>query len=328
MIGSSSGGLLAANLLSPFVLAFVLGVIAKRLGSNLSLPKDVYDGLSTYLLFAIGLKGGARLAQAPLDQLLAPTGAALALGVITPVVAFAVLRLAGGMSRVNAGAIAAHYGSVSAVTFIAAQGLVQQRGDAAEPFLPALLAIMEVPGLVVGLALGLAGANRGDRPLRQVLHEIVLGKTLVLLLGGLAIGAAVGPERLAPVQPFFEGLFPGALTLFLLELGVVAGARLGDLKRVGPFLLGFGTVIPIVHGVLGVLLGSWAGLSVGGATVMGAMAASASYIAAPPAVRLALPDANPTYYLTAVLAITFPFNLIVGIPLYYWTALWVAERMT
>lgn len=328
MNGSTTANLLAGNLVSPFVLAFALGVVARRLGSNLSLPKDIYEGLSTYLLFAIGLKGGARLAEAPLEQVLAPTGAALALGLLTPVIAFVVLRWAGRLSRVDSGAIAAHYGSVSAVTFIAAQSLVQQRGDSAEPFLPALLAIMEAPGLVVGLALGLAGAGRADRPLRQVLHEILLGKTLVLLLGGLLIGVAVGAERLAPVQPFFEGLFPGVLTLFLLELGVVAGARLGDLKKVGPFLLAFGTMIPIVHGLLGVLLGTLAGLSPGGATVLGAMAASASYIAAPPAVRLALPEANPTYYLTAALAITFPFNLIAGIPLYYWAALRLAERMS
>ncbi len=327
MGGGSTASLWASNLLSPFVLAFGLGVLAKRMGSNLSLPKDVYDGLATYLLFAIGLKGGARLAEAPLEQVLAPTGAAVALGLATPVIAFAVLRWIGRLSRVDAGAIAAHYGSVSAVTFIAAQSLVQQRGDAAEPFLPALLAIMEVPGLVVGLALGLLGTDRSKRPLRQVLNEILLGKTLVLLLGGLVIGVAVGKERLVPVQPFFEGLFPGALTLFLLELGVVAGARLGDLKRVGPFLLAFGTVIPALHGLLGVLLGTWAGLSPGGATVLGAMAASASYIAAPPAVRLALPEANPTYYLTAALAITFPFNLIAGIPLYYGTALWLAQRI-
>ena len=327
MSSGRTASLLASNLLSPFVLAFGLGVVAKRMGSNLSLPKDVYDGLATYLLFAIGLKGGARLAEAPLEQVLAPTGAAVALGLVTPIVAFSVLRWIGRFSRVVAGAIAAHFGSVSAVTFIAAQSLVQQRGDPAEPFLPALLAIMEVPGLVVGLALGLLGADRTNRPLRQVLNEILLGKTLVLLLGGLVIGVAVGKERLAPVQPFFEGLFPGALTLFLLELGVVAGARLGDLKKVGPFLLAFGTVIPALHGVLGVLLGTWAGLSPGGATVLGAMAASASYIAAPPAVRLALPEANPTYYLTAALAITFPFNLIAGIPLYYWTALWLAQRI-
>jgi hypothetical protein len=143
---------------------------------------------------------------------------------------------------------------------------------------------------------------------------------MVLLIGGMVIGVIVGYEGFAPVKPFFdkgEWMFKGALTLFLLEMGLVAGSRLSDLKHAGVFLIIFGIAMPIVHGALGVYLGSLAGMNVGSCTVLGAMAASASYIAAPPAVRMTLPEANPTYYLTASLAITFPFNLLVGIPLYF-----------
>lgn len=153
--------------------------------------------------------------------------------------------------------------------------------------------------------------------MRESMHEILTGRTMVLLVGGLVIGAAMGDSGWSAVSPFFESGFKGALTIFLLEMGIVAADRFGDLRKVGVFLLAFGMGLPLLHGALGALLGTWAGLSVGGATVLAAMAASASYIAAPPAVRLSLPEANPTYSLTASLAITFPFNVVVGIPLYY-----------
>ena len=153
--------------------------------------------------------------------------------------------------------------------------------------------------------------------MRALLHEILTARTMVLLVGGLVVGLLIGEAGWTPVRPFIEGGVKGALTLFLLEMGLLAGERIADLKRVGPFLLAFGTIMPVLHGAVGVALGHWAGLSVGGATLLGAMAASASYIAAPPAVRATLPDANPTYYLTLSLAVTFPFNILVGIPLYH-----------
>ena len=162
----------------------------------------------------------------------------------------------------------------------------------------------------------------------HVLHEVLTARTMVLLVGGLLIGAAMGDRGWSGIEAFYDpkgAIFKGALTLFILEMGLVAGSRLGDLARVGPFLLGFGVIMPVLHGALGAWLGHIAGLSVGGATVLGAMAASASYIAAPPAVRVTLPEANPTYYLTSALAITFPFNIVVGIPLYYEFARWLAS---
>ncbi len=316
---------LQANLLSPIPLAFALGVAARLMKSEFSLPRDLYASLSIYLLFALGLKGGAELAHASFDRIAWPAAVTLLLGCITPITSFLVLRRIGGFSSADSAGIAAHYGSVSAVTFIAAQQFLVRINEPMEAFMPTLLTLLESPGIHVALAIGALQRNRSQQTdidhssgaVRQVLHEVLTGRTMVLLVGGLIVGYFMGDSGWKAVSPFFDGGFKGALMLFLLEMGIVAGSRLGDLKKVGSFLLGFGVLMPLLHGSAGVLLGHWAGLSVGGCTVLGTMAASASYIAAPPAVRLTLPEANPTYSLTAALAITFPFNLLAGIPVYY-----------
>lgn len=315
---------LQANLLSPIPLAFALGIVARLIKSEFSLPRDLYASLSIYLLFALGLKGGAELAHASLATIARPAAATLLLGVITPFIAYAALRWLGRFAVADSAGIAAHYGSVSAVTFIAAQQFVLRVGAPAEGFMPTLLTLLESPGIHIALLIGatqraraLKGETDGAAALRHVLHEVLTGRTMVLLVGGLLVGYMMGGSGWNAVSPFFDSGFKGALMLFLLEMGVVAGARLSDLRKVGPFLVGFGVLLPLLHGAIGVAIGHWAGLSVGGCTVLGTMAASASYIAAPPAVRLTLPEANPTYSLTAALAITFPFNLLVGIPLYY-----------
>ena len=319
--------ILLANLLSPVPLAFALGVLARLLKSELSLPKDIYTALGIYLLFALGLKGGVALAQAPLSGLALPVLITLLLGIVRPLTSYAVLRRLGRFSTADSAGIAAHYGSVSAVTFIAAITFVDAVGSPAEGFLATLLAILESPGIAIALFIG-SMHRAGDRALGRVAHEVLTGRTMILLVGGLVIGWISGPTGFAEVQPFFEGLFKGALVLFLLEMGIIAGERLGDLRRTGAFLIAFGLLLPIVHGLLGAWLGTLAGLSVGGATVLASMAASASYIAAPPAVRLTLPEANPTLSITASLAITFPFNLLLGIPLYYRFAEWFAPGGT
>lgn len=303
---------LQANLLSPMVLAFVLGAVAALVRSDLKIPDALYDSLAIYLLLAIGLKGGVALSEARLAEVALPALVTLALGAATPLWCVAILRRLGGLDRFNAAAIAAHYGSVSAVTFIACLAFLQQVGQPYEGFVPALVALLEVPGIVVALLLA---GRRGDAHWGATIRELVTGKSVVLLAGGLAIGGVTGRPGFSQVAPLFEGLFKGALVLFLLEMGLVAARRFRDLKRVGPFLIGFGVVMPVVHAALGVGLGTLAGLSVGGATVLGILAGSASYIAAPAAVRIALPEANPSLYLTASLAVTFPFNLAVGIPL-------------
>lgn len=311
--------LLAVNLLSPVVLAFALGVAARLVGSDLRLPRDTYSALSIYLLFAIGLKGGHELARAPMAEVVWPAVASIAIGVVTPVSAYLVLRRLGGFAVADAAGIAAHYGSVSAVTFLAAQSFCSSAGVPVEGFMPTLLTLLESPGIAVALAIG-AMRTGGTKPIGAVVHEVLTGRSMVLLVGGLVVGALAGDAGWNAVAPFFESGFRGALMLFLLEMGIVTAERLGDLRRVGPFLLCFGIGFPLVHGTLAAMVGIAVGLSPGGATVLAAMAASASYIAAPPAVRLSLPSANPTYSLTAALAITFPFNVTVGIPLYYQVA--------
>lgn len=314
--------MLLDNLLSPVILAFVLGVVASLVRSDLRLPDALYNTLSIYLLLAIGLKGGVELNKTPIEEFVGPALATLALGLVTPVIAYAVLRKLGRFDRVNSAAIAAHYGSVSAVTFIVATSFGTMTGQAPEGFMPALVAILEVPAIVVALMIAF---TRGDRAGSWVsaLHEVLAGRSVILLVGGLLIGLAVGPAGFEPVAPFFVAGFQGALTLFLLEMGIIAARRLKDLREVGAFLVGFGILLPILHGLLAVWLGGLVGLSVAGSAVLGAMVSSASYIAAPAAVRLALPEANPTFYLTAALGITFPFNVTLGIPLYYALSAWL-----
>jgi len=316
-------GILAANLVSPVILAFVLGVLAALLRSDLRLPVALYDGLSIYLLLAIGLKGGVELSRTPLAAVVGPALVTVLLGVLTPITAYAVLRKLGRFDRVNSAAIAAHYGSVSAVTFIVAISFGTMVGAPPEGFLPALVAILEVPAIVVALMIAFTRDRRAGS-WQESLHEVLTGRSILLLLGGLVIGWAVGPDGFEPVKPFFAAGFQGALVLFLLEMGIVAAGRLQDLRRVGMFLVGFGILVPILHGLLAVWLGGLSGLSPSGSAVLGAMVASASYIAAPAAVRIALPEANPTFYLTASLGITFPFNVTLGIPLYYAFAAWLS----
>jgi hypothetical protein len=318
--------ILYLNLVSPITLCFLLGILAKLLRSDFALPRDVYMGISIYLLLALGLKGGVELAKAPWETIALPVLVTLFIGCVTPVSSFLILRRLGKFSSADSAAIAAHYGSVSAVTFIAAQSFVLEVASkdptipALEGFMASLLALLEAPGLQIALALGVMGASGGGQGLKKALHEVLVGRTMVLLVGGLVIGYFIGQKNWEMVAPFYDpkgAVFRGLLCLFLLEMGLVKGARMGDLKKAGLFLVGFGTLVPVLHGSLAIVLGSWAGLSVGGCTVLAAMAASASYIAAPPAVRITLPDANPAYYLTAALAITFPFNVVLGIPLYF-----------
>ena len=310
-----------SNLLSPAILFFVLGVFAAVSKSDLKFPEALYTTLTIYLLTAIGFKGGVAVHQAGIGAVWLPALAAMTLGSLIPLWTYPVLRKAGGFSIEDAGAIAAHYGSVSAVTFIAASNFLKSIHQPYESYASAFLAVMESPAIIVGVMLG-KGALGGklsltDAGMRHALRDAVLGKGVLLLVGSLIIGALSGPNGMTMVEGFFVTPFQGVLALFLLEMGMVAGRRLGDLKKVGVFLVVFGITAPLVHGTLGVLLGAWVGLSVGGTTLLGVLAASASYIAAPAAVRLSLPEANPTYSLTAALAITFPFNITVGVPLFF-----------
>jgi len=308
--------LVRINLLSPMALAFLLGIVATLVRSDLHFPDALYSALSIYLLLAIGLKGGAELSATPLAQLWAPALVTLVIGIGIPIWCYALLRSLGRFGIADAAAIAAHYGSVSAVTFSASLTFLESIHMPYEGYTPALVAIMEIPGIVVAMVIARSRLGKvgswGD-----VLHEVLTGKSILLLFGGLLIGAIAGKSGFAQVAPLFVDPFKGALTLFLLEMGMVAARQFRDVAKAGFFLVGFGIVMPILHGALGVWLGSIAGMSPGGSMILGVLAASASYIAAPAAVRIALPQANPGYYLTASLVITFPFNLTIGLPIYF-----------
>jgi len=312
---------LSANLLSPAVLFFALGLAAALLRSELKFPEALYVTLTIYLLTALGFKGGVAISEAGVGTVLLSALAAMGLGAVIPLWSYPLLRYVGRLRPVDAAAIAAHYGSVSAVTFITATNYLKGISVPYEPYATAFLAVMESPAIVVGILLG--KMSLGQQPaifrgsLGKVLHEAVLGRSVFLLVGALLVGALCGKAGMDKVEPFFVTPFQGVLALFLLEMGLVAGHRLQDLRKVGPFLVGFALLLPLVHGALGVLLGQAAGLSVGGATLLGVLAASASYIAAPAAMRLSLPEANPALYLTPSLAVTFPFNISLGIPLFY-----------
>ncbi len=301
--------------LDPVILFFLFGLVAGMLRSELKLPGALYDSLSIFLLLAIGLKGGQGLATQPLAPLLPQVGAVVALGVAQTLLAFAALRGLFRFDRPNAAATAAHYGSVSVATYAVATAWLAARAIEVEPQMAVLLAVMEVPAILVGIVLA-RGIDR-DTDWAAVGHEAFLGKGVTLLLGGMAIGWAAGPQGLQPISALFVDLFKGVLALFLLEMGLIVSRQMGELRRRGAALVAFGVAMPLLSSLPGAALGAWLGLSVGGTTVLATLAASASYIAVPAAMRIAVPQANPALSLAGALGVTFPFNLIVGIPLYH-----------
>ena len=304
------------NATSPPVLAFVLGLIAVAVKSDLRLPEALYQGLSIYLLLGIGIKGGVALSESSIQEVWVPILGTLALGIVIPILAFWIVGRLTNLDAVNRGALAAHYGSTSLVTFSAAIIFLESQQVQYEGFVTTLLAILEIPGIVVGLMLASRGLGRGLN-WSESLKEIMTSKSIVLLAGGLILGLITGASGYERVEPFFGDLFTGVLALFLLEMGIVAGRRLPDVRQAGFGLVAFSLLFPLLSGTLGVVVGAASGLSLGGSVVLGVLAASASYIAAPAAVRLALPEASPGIYLTASLGITFPFNLIFGIPIMF-----------
>lgn len=316
--------ILHSNLLSIAVLAFFLGLAAVLFKSDLKLPEGLYAGLSVYLLLSLGLKGGNALCKFGLNSFLGPLLLTLLLSITIPFVSFFLAR-AFRFSRIDSAALSAHYGSVSVVTFMTTQLFLDSLNIFYDKQTIALVAIMEIPGLVIGLML----ANKAKISISWLseIKEILLGKSIFLLLGGIIMGLLVGPKGFEKVSPFFVDPFQGILVLFMLDMGVVAGNRIMEEKRIPLRLFLMGILMPILSGLLTILIAPLFTKSIGTTTLLAAMAASASYIAAPAAVRLALPKANPAYYLTAAIVITFPFNLSIGIPLYYNLALWYHKFM-
>jgi len=299
----------------PIILFFLLGLTAGLLKAELRLPSAVYDFVSILLLLSIGLKGGVELARQPFLDLLPDILAVLVMGLTMPLVAFPLLLLLGRFKRADAASIAAHYGSVSVGTYAVAVAWLAAREIPYDAHLPLLLVVLEVPAILVGIVLA-RGVSRETR-WGEVAHEVFLGKGIVLLMGGLMIGWLSDPNALESIEPLFFDLFKGILAVFLLEMGLIAAARFGSLRRHGPFLVAFGIAMPLFGSVLGALIGTALGMSAGGVMLLATLAASASYIAVPAAMRISVPEANPTLSLTASLGVTFPFNVLVGIPLYW-----------
>ncbi|WP_448570528.1 sodium-dependent bicarbonate transport family permease [Trichothermofontia sp.] len=311
--------LISSNILSPPVLFFFLGMLAVLLKSDLEIPQPLPKLFSLYLLFAIGFKGGIELVKSGVNQEVALTLlAAITMACVVPVYTFFILKAK--LDTYNAAAIAATYGSISAVTFITASSFLQELGIDFDGFMVAALALMESPAIIVGLVLvNLFTADResgNNTNWPEVLQEAFLNSSVFLLVGSLIIGVLTGTHGEEVLKPFSQGIFYGVLTFFLLDMGLVAARRLRDLGKTGPFLITFSVVIPLVNAALGILIARVIGMSQGDALLFAVLCASASYIAVPAAMRLTVPEANPSLYVTTALALTFPFNIIVGIPLY------------
>ena len=309
--------LAANNLISPIILCFVLGLVAALARSDLSVPEAVAKGMSIYLLFAIGFKGGAGVAAHGLDATLVGTlVAGLVLSFLLPFIAFALLSLLTKLSTVDKAAVAAHYGSISIVTFVAATSVLESRGIASESYMVATAAVMEAPAILSALWL-IARTGEGPKTDDGLYREIMLNGSIVLLVGSFLIGIITGEDGLAKISSFIVSPFQGVLCLFLLDMGLVAGRGLRESWReLGLGSIAFGMTMPLVGSIFGLIAALMVGLTPGGAALLMTLSASASYIAVPAAMRVALPEARPSIYLTLSLGVTFPFNLTVGIPLY------------
>jgi hypothetical protein len=312
-----------ATLASPVILFFILGMLAAFARSDLNIPEAIAKGLSIYLMIAIGLKGGVAVSKSGFTpDLILAAAAGLALSFAIPFFAFQLLTRFARLSRVNAAAVSAHYGSVSVVTFVTAVEILARQALAPAGYMVAVLALMETPAIISGLLLARGGEaeRRGTGDAMGspggLWHEVLLNASVVLLIGSFLIGLIAGPEGFQPIEPLFEGMFRGILCIFLLDMGLVAGRRLLETRSLTGRAASLAILMPVVNGTIGTAIGTLIGLDVASAAALGILAASASYIAVPAAMRLALPQADPGLYLSMSLGVTFPFNIILGIPLF------------
>jgi hypothetical protein len=303
------------NLTSVAVLVFVLGFIGAIFKSDLRIPDSIYQLISIYLLLGIGLKGGQALKGVSFTEVIKPSLTTLVVGLIVPFLAYYFLQTIKSLTVSQRGAMAAHYGSTSLVTFSAAVLYLENNSIFFEGYSTALLTIMEVPGLVVGIYLA-SRKYKANVSWGKTFQEILLGKTVLLLVGGLLVGLLTTNTGFDKVSPFFIDLLNGFLVLFLLQLGYLAGSQIGEVKKSGYGLIVFSILFPILAGFIGAVGGYLSGMSYGGTALLAVLAGSASYIAAPAAVSIALPKEKLGLALTCSIGITFPFNLILGIPIY------------
>lgn len=314
-----NASLILSNILNPPVLFFFIGMSAVFLKSDLEIPQPIPKLFSLYLLFAIGFKGGHEIHESGLNAEITLTLlAAIIVAAIVPIYSFFILKLK--LDIYNSAAIAAAYGSISAVTFVTASSFLSRLGIDFGGHMVAALALMESPAIIIGLLLVQLFANRSKNEeklsVSEVLREACLNGSVFLLVGSLFVGIVTSQQGWESLEPFTGELFYGVLTFFLLDMGLVAARRIQDLKKSGSFLIGFSILMPVFNAIVGILIAALIGMSKGNALLFAVLCASASYIAVPAAMRMSVPEANPSLYISMALALTFPFNIIVGIPIY------------
>jgi hypothetical protein len=307
------------NFFSSVILAFILGFIAKLIKSDLQIPDQILKGISIYLLFSIGLKGGNSFLKTPLSEMFLPILLTLGFVLFMPFWTFLIAKKLGKLNSEDAAGVAAVYSSASSVTFITALSLAEKFGTPAESFLPSIVAVIEL-AIIVGLFVGKLDMGKklgGKVHFKEILFDTLNGRSFILLVGGMIIGILIGNDGYESIKPLYSDLFNGILTFFLLEMGMVAAGEIKHFLKSSKFMFFYGTIMPVLHGILGTYLASLVGLSPGGAFVFGTIIASSSYIDAPVVVKSTFPNSNQGLYLTASLGLTFPFNLIIGMPIYY-----------
>ena len=333
--------LLQSNLLTPIVLFFIFGIIAARIKSDLKIPDAISEFLPIYLLAAIGLHGGIEMRNTGFETMLVPMLVAIGLSLLFTLNHYQILRRLGKFNLFDSYALASTYGAVGAVTFSVGLSFLKNQGVSSEGYLAAILAVLEPVAFILAIFLtNMAvskqlktkkeslgeiqteseiemGISETKTNLKQVLHESITGKAIVILLGSIIIGYLIGEEGFSSISIVFDELFTGAIVIFLIEMGIIAGQRLEDIKKVGVFLIAFSILMPTFNGILGVLVATALGLSIGGAVMFGLLLASASFIAAPAVLRHAIPQAKPSLYITSALGITFPYNIIVLLPIMF-----------
>lgn len=310
------------NLTTPMILFFVLGFLSTIIKSDIEIPQAISKILSIYFMIAIGFKGGVEISKTGLEgELYNSIFNSIIIGVLTPIIAFLILKYLGKIDNINSGAISAHYGSVSVVTFVTAISFLNSKSVEFSGYMVGMMALMESPAIFVSILLVRVFTQQQISTLKSnyvdLLKESLFNSSIVLLFGSLIIGYIVGQKGMLSVKPFFIDPFNGILTLFLLDMGMIAGQRIAEFKKVGFFLAAFAIIMPIISATISIFICSIFNFSLGDTLLFTVLAASSSYIAAPAAVRIALPRANPAYYITMSLAITFPFNIMFGIPFYY-----------
>ena len=336
--------LIQSNLLTPIVLFFLFGIIAARIKSDLKMPEAISEFLPIYLLAAIGLHGGIEMRKTGFEEMLVPMLVAIGLSLLFTLNHYQILRRLGKFNIFDSYALASTYGAVGAVTFSVGLSFLKNQGVSSEGYLAAILAVLEPVAFILAIFLtNMAvskqirtkkqsisddeeldiGMKQTSTKLSQVLKESITGKAIVILLGSIVIGYIIGKEGFEPISIVFDELFTGAIVIFMIEMGIIAGQRLEDIKKVGIFLTAFSVIIPTINGIIGVLVSTALGLSLGGAVMFGLLLASASFIAAPAVLRHAIPQANPSLYITSALGITFPYNIIVLLPIMFTISTWV-----